>query len=413
MRILILTQWYPPEPQKLLADLAQSLSGLGHQVEVLTGFPNYPSGQLYPGYRIRFFQKEMLDAVPVVRVPLYPDHSRSSLKRVVNYVSFALAATLIGPWLVKRPQVIFVLHPPLTVGLPAWVISRLYRAPFVFNVQDLWPETLAATGMLDNSRVLALVVRVAQWVYRVSARVIVISPGFRRNLIGRGVPADKVQVVSNWVDTAHYRPVARDNTLARRYGLHDRFNVLFAGVVGRAQGLDVILKAAVLLRDLPGVQFVVAGDGVDLEELKAAAEQMNATNVVFLGRLPEAAMPGLFAIADVLLVHLKNLPLFRITIPHKILSYMSSGRPVLAAVAGDAADVVQSAEAGLVCPPEDPAALAATVRQFVRMPAQDREDMGRRGRQAAVDLYSRQRLVGEVARILAQVARVQKVAAEA
>jgi colanic acid biosynthesis glycosyl transferase WcaI len=405
MRILIVTQWYPPEPQKLLADLAQTLRALGHDVEVLTGFPNYPSGRLYPGYRVKFWQREVLDGVPLIRVPLYPDHSRSGVKRAINYLSFALAAAVIGPWLVRRPEAIFVLHPPLTIALPAWVISQVYRTRFVFNVQDLWPETLAATGMLNDKRVLALIGRVANWVYAASASVIVISPGFRRSLLARGVPSDKVHVISNWVDTEHYRPVEADPALARTHGLDGRFNIVFAGVVGRAQGLEVLLRSAALLRDLPNVQFVVLGDGVDLPELVAAAARMNVTNVKFLGRHPEGAMPSFFSLADVLLVHLKDDPLFRITIPHKILSYMASGKPVLAAVAGDAADVIRGASAGLVCPPEDPEALAATVRQFHAMTSAERETMGARARQAACESYGREHLVGEVAQVLAQSAR--------
>ena len=401
MKILILTQWYPPEPQKLLSDLAQSLQKAGHEVEVLTGFPNYPSGQLYKGYQIKWRQRESLDGVPIIRVPLYPDHSRSSWKRIVNYVSFALAATILGPWLVRRPEVIFALHPPLTIALPAWLMSRVWRIPFTYNIQDMWPETLTVTGMVDNAKVLAVVRYFANMIYRAADQLIVISPGFRQNLMEKGVPAEKIHVVSNWVDVDHYRPVNPDHTLAERYGLNGRFNVMFAGVVGRAQGMGTILTTASLLRDLPRTQFVIVGDGVELPNLKAKASQLDLSNVRFLGRHPEQAMPDILALADVLLVHLKDTKLFQITIPHKVFTYMAIGKPIIAAVAGDAAQVVRTTQAGLVCQPDDPEALAASVRQLYQMSDQERQIMGQSGRHAACALYSRERLVGEVAKILA------------
>ncbi|MBU1571284.1 MAG: glycosyltransferase, partial [Proteobacteria bacterium] len=150
MKILILTQWYPPEPALLIQELAQTLIAHGHQVTVLTGFPNYPSGQLYPGYQLRLLQRETIAGVPVVRVPLYPEHSLSGFKRALNYLSFAASATVFGWGAVSKPEVIFVYHPPLTIGLPAYLLSRLWRIPFVYNIADMWPETLRASGMLNN-----------------------------------------------------------------------------------------------------------------------------------------------------------------------------------------------------------------------------------------------------------------------
>ncbi|MBN1545602.1 MAG: glycosyltransferase, partial [Syntrophaceae bacterium] len=148
MRILILSQWYMPEPALLLQELAQTLIAQGHNVEVLTGFPNYPRGKLYPGYKVRLHQREVVAGVPVTRVPLYPNHSRSALLRVLNYCSFCLSAATLGLWVVSKPDVIFVYHPPLTIGIPSYVLSRLWRVPFVYQIQDMWPETLKATGML-------------------------------------------------------------------------------------------------------------------------------------------------------------------------------------------------------------------------------------------------------------------------
>ena len=407
MRILILTQWYPPEPAMLLQELAQSLQGLNHDVTVLTGFPNYPSGQLYPGYKVRLRQQEVLAGVPVVHVPLYPEHSRSGLRRALNYVSFALSATLLGWWKVPRPDVLFVYHPPLTIGIPAFVLSRLWRVPFVYQIQDMWPETLAATGMFSNQRLLGWIDRLARWIYAKAQAILVISPGFRQNLLDKGVPATKLHVISNWVDPSTYYRVEPDPQLAQELGLAGHFNVMFAGNMGEAQGLETIVEAARLLQDDPQAQagqqrpqFVLVGDGITLPRLQELAAQYHLSNVRFLGRYPAQDMPRLYALADTLLVHLKDDPLFRITIPHKTLAYLSSGKPILAAVAGDVADLVESIGAGVTCSPQNPPALAATIGRLQAMPASQRQAMGERGAVAAQTRFSRASLTGDIEAVL-------------
>src|SRR5579883_1656905 len=241
MRVLMLTQWYPPEPGLLQQELAQTLMDFGHEVTVLTGFPNFPSGKLYPGYRVRIVQKETIAGVRIVRVPLYPEHSHSSIKRSLNYLSFAMAAAIIGPFVVSKPDVMFVYHPPLTIGFPAYVLSRIWQVPFVYQIQDMWPETLSATGMVNNTTLLKLVGHFANWVYAKAADLCVPSPGFEANLIRKGVSPDKVHVISNWVDGQAYFLAEQDPDLAKRYGMAGRFNVMFAGIIGRAQGLGVVL----------------------------------------------------------------------------------------------------------------------------------------------------------------------------
>lgn len=403
MKILFLSQWYPPEPGLLQQELAQTLMTHGHSVTVLTGFPNFPSGELYPGYRLRLVQRETIAGVPVVRVPLYPDHSRSVIKRSLNYGSFALSAAVLGRGVVSKPDVIFVYHPPLTVGLPAYVLSRLWRVPFVYQIQDMWPETLSATGMLTNKHILRTVGLFAKWVYSKADALCVTSPGFRANLIRKRVPASKVHVIPNWVDPESYYVADSDPELAAKTGLNGRFNVMFAGIMGEAQGLEVVLEAAELLRDLEEVQFVLVGDGVASPRLEAAARDRGIDNVSFLGRYPQESMPGLYALADVLLVHLRDDPLFRITIPHKILTYMASAKPILAAVAGDAADVVTEAGAGIACPPGDPEALACAVRRLYHSDRTELQRMGKKGREAAEKVYSREYVVRYVEEVLQDV----------
>ena len=367
---------------------------------MLTGFPNYPSGQLYPGYQLRLLQRETIAGVPVVRVPLYPEHSLSGFKRALNYLSFAASATVFGWGAVSKPEVIFVYHPPLTIGLPAYLLSRLWRIPFVYNIADMWPETLRASGMLNNDITLKLIGSFADRVYKWSKAICVISPGFRANLISKGVPEDKIHVISNWVDTDAYCPAVPDTAKKIKLCLHGRFNVMFAGNIGEGQGLETIVVAAQLLQNCPDVQFVIVGDGIALPRLKEAAEAQNVKNIRFLGRYQAEDMPGLYALADVLLIHLKDDPLFQITIPHKVFAYMASCKPILVAVRGDAANIVMEAHAGLSCAPGDPHALAETIRHFSKMTRGTLQEMGKRGLDAARTKYSREYLVSQIEKVL-------------
>lgn len=407
MRIILLTQWYPPEPQKILSDLAGSLQNAGHEVTVLTGFPNYPEGKIYPGYRMRPLQREVLEGIPVLRIPIYPDHSSRAVKRSLNYLSFAASAAFIGPWVAPRADLIYVVgNPPLGAG--AAFLGRILRMPFVVEIQDIWPESLLSTSMVRNRMALGAVDRLAKFVYRRAAAIRVISPGFRRNLIAKGVPDEKISVISNWVDTDFYRPLPPDEKRAAEFGFAGRFNILFAGMMGAAQGLENVILAAEELRDLPEVQFVFLGDGTAFESLRSMTVEKKLENVRFLGRHPQKSMPDFFALADAMLLNLTADPLFEITIPHKIYAYMSSGKPILGALAGDPADVVTSSQAGFVSPPGDPRALAQIVRRLYSMTIEDRRRLGENGRTAVLERFGRTTIVRQIAGMLENVLERQR-----
>jgi glycosyltransferase involved in cell wall biosynthesis len=409
MWLLTLSQWYDPEPNFKGLALATALQAKGHTVTAITGFPNYPSGKIYHDYRLRWRQWETMNGVRVLRVPLYPDHSYSGVKRILNYFSFALSASTLGAALCGPADVMWVYHPPLTVGIPAWWIGLLRRIPFVYEVQDLWPETLAATGMFRSAAAASWMNRLAQFVYRRAAAITVISPGFKRNLIAKGVPAEKIHVIPNWADEELYRPVARDESLAFESGLANRFNIMFAGNIGAAQVLETVLEAAELLRDLPRAQFVLIGDGVSVKALRQATQERGLSNVRWIDRQPAERMPHWFALADVMLVHLKRDPLFEITIPSKTMAYLACGRPILCAVAGDTADLVRSAGAGITCAPQDSAALAQAVRALYAMSCEQREAMGEAGRRAFLENYTQSVLVNRYEALFKDVvARAQK-----
>jgi glycosyltransferase involved in cell wall biosynthesis len=306
----------------------------------------------------------------------------------------------LGPALSPRVDIIHVIHPPLTIGFAAWTISRWHRVPFTYEIQDMWPETLVATGMVRQAWILKLIGWFALWVYSRATCIRVISPGFRRNLLSKGVSPSKVHVISNWVDTDFYRPVPSDRRVMERLGFTCKFVVLYAGTIGPAQGLDCIVEAAGQLCDLPDVFFAVFGEGIDRELLATKASARGLNNIRFYGFWPPDQMPGIYALADVLLIHLRDNPLFQITIPHKTFVYMAVGKPVLAAVSGDVADVITTAKAGITCAPDRPEALAESVRKLRAMSHEELTQMGLNGRSAAETSFGRKQLVASVASML-------------
>lgn len=389
MKILLLTQWFDPEPAFKGLAFARALREQGHDVQVITGFPNYPGGNVYPGYRIKWLQREMMDGVQIDRVPLYPSHDGSAIGRALNYISFAAASCLFGIFAARRADVIYAYHPPLTVGMSAALIGFFRRTPVVYDIQDMWPDTLKATGMLNNPKTLALIARICQWVYGRAAALVVLSPGFKRLLLERGVADSKVSVIYNWCDAAALtRPQSSDMPASMKH----RFNVVFAGTMGKAQALDAVLMAALIVGPAnKDVQFVFVGGGLEVDHLKEVAKAKALGNVLFLPRMPMSEVGQILAASDVLLVHLRDDPLFAITVPSKTQAYMAVGKPVLMAVCGDAAELVSTAGCGVVVPPEDSAAIAAAVIRFASMPRDELLAMGRRGsayyeRELAIDV---------------------------
>lgn len=382
MRILLLTQLFQPEPNHLKGlTFAKELAKRGHEVEVLTGFPNYPGGEVYPGYKVRLQTREMMEGVSVTRVALYPSHDDSGFRRFLCYASFGISASLLGPFLVKRPDVIHVYQGPATLALAAIVLRLWHRTPFVLDVQDLWPESVISSGMLKFPGGVPLLERWCRLSYRLASRVVVLSEGYKAALEKRGCEGGKIDVVRNWSDESQSRGVAGNPAVAERLSLSGYFNVLFAGTMGKVQALDAVIHAASLLKEThPDVQFVFVGGGVDVDRLKGLAEEEKASNVRFVPRQPASEIGGILAVADALLIHLKDDDLGRIGIPQKTQAYLAAGKPIVMAVRGEAADLVHQAGAGILCEPENPESIADAVRKLRAMPPQERSVLGESGR---------------------------------
>lgn len=375
-RILLITQWFDPEPTFKGILFAKELVSRGFEVEVITGFPNYPGGTLYDGYRVKVIQKEVIDGVLVTRVPLFPSHDKGKLGRVFNYLSFALSSLIYGLFFSKRVDVIYAYHPPLTVGISALIIKLFRRVPVVLDIQDMWPDTLKATGMISNSRLLGFVSKVCNLIYSGVTKIVVLSPGFKDLLIARGVPEYKIKIIYNWADEKVLRNTARE--MPGELATIEGFKILFAGNVGQAQGLNVVLDAALLVKDdVPKLHFLVLGRGLQLDDLKRRAIDLNLDNVHFLAAVRMEEVGGFLGSADALLIHLNTDPLFKITIPGKTQAYMAVGKPIIIGVSGDASNLVLRANCGVCFEPENSVALAEAAKSLVLLDPTDIQSLGK------------------------------------
>lgn len=392
MRVLILSQYYHPEPIPKPVELAHALREVGDDVTVITGFPDYPSGVLYPGYRLSLFRREQIDGIRVFRTFEYPYHGTRAIGRFANYMSFMLSAPL-GALRGPPADVMYVWHPPLTVGVAAWMIARLRGVPFVYDVQDIWPEAAVLSGLLKPGLVVRCLSWLERFVYRRADHILVVTEGARQNLISKGVAADKVTAVPHWFEPALFDSEQTDRAQTRReFGWDGKFVAVFAGNLGLVQGLETIVRAAERLREDPRIRVAFVGDGADRARIVGLVASLKLeASVQFVERQPMERMPAIMAAADALLVHLKWSELSNYVIPTKTLAYLASGKPIVMAMHGAAADLVRDAKCGCLVSPEDPAALAEGIRKLAAAPVAERERMGLAGRD-----YLRQHLARNV-----------------
>ena len=398
MKILIVTQYFWPENFRI-NDLAVGLKDRGHDVEVLTGMPNYPGGQLFPGYGGFLPATQSFQGIPVNRVPLVPRGARRNWRLAANYASFALSASVIGPLRCRgKIDAIFVYEPsPVTVAIPGIVLRTLKSAPMLFWVQDLWPESLSATGAIHSPWTLRLVQRLVNFIYRRCDLVLVSSKGFKNHVLSSGISEDCIAYLPNWAEEL-YRPLA-ETPASVQAEMPGGFKVMFGGNIGSAQSFETIIGAAERLRQHPDIQWVVLGDG---NMRPWVADRIRALGLErqfhLLGQRPMDVMPAYFSAADALLVTLRADPVFTLTVPSKIQSYLACGKPIIAAINGEGADIVIESGAGIGCPAENPDKLAQAVLSLYRKPEHERHAMGRRGRAFFETNFEREMLLSQLER---------------
>lgn len=380
MRILILSQYCFPETDMKSLPLAKDLQSKGYEVEILTGYPNQPTGKLFPGYSMKLFFSEYIDGIKINRVPLYINHSKSKFKRVMNYLSFTISACLIGVWMVKKPRIIYTYHGPATIAIPAIFLKFIYRSKIFYDINDYWPDTLEATGMIRSKSILKMVGAFCTLSYKFFDKINAVTNGFKKKLLDVGVPESKITVVYNWslpMDSKHssefdkYSPIFDKN-----------FTIIYAGNIGLAQSLGVLIEAVLKLKEnnIGGIKILLLGDGTQKQYLCDEVVKHDIGDYIsFTGSIPAKNVGEFLLAADILLLHLKNDPLFEITLPSKLGSYFSLGKPVLCGVPGESSDIVKNINAGLCFFPDDSEDLYSKIILSMGLEKSELERMGING----------------------------------
>jgi glycosyltransferase involved in cell wall biosynthesis len=403
LRVTFLTHYFPPEvgpAQVRLFELAKRLIAAGKTVTVVTGFPNYPTGVIAPGYGGKMFMEDRVDGIRVLRTWVLATRGRGFLSRILNYLSFPVFS-LLAIRTLGRTDVIYVQSPPLFTGLAALWFSRLKRAPFIFNVSDIWPQSAVELGVLRNRFAIRLSEVLERHIYRRAARITVPTPGILERLAARGVPREKLFLLTNGVDTAAYQVGAPDRELANRLGLDGHKVFMYAGLHGLAQGLDVILEAAKLTHN-PDILYVLVGDGAEKAELVAKAEAQGISNVRFLPIQPTSTLPAVLNLAYATIIPLRRLELFKAALPSKLFDSMAAGRPIVAPLWGEAAALVEAAACGVVVEPEDARAVQQAVETLAADPALAHR-LGEQGRRYVVEHFDRDDIAARLAKLLEEI----------
>ncbi|MFN3944308.1 MAG: glycosyltransferase family 4 protein [Allosphingosinicella sp.] len=403
MHILFLTDNFPPEvnaPASRTYEHCREWVKAGAEVTVVTCAPNFPKGALFDGYRNRLWQTEEMDGIRVVRVWSYISANEGFLRRTLDYVSYMVSATLAAPF-VRKADIVIGTSPQFFTAVAAYMVSRTKRIPFVFELRDLWPESIQAVGALKPSRALRALSRLEMFLYRKAAAIVSVTRSFREILMDRGVDGAKIHVVTNGSDLTRFHPLERDAALARELGVEGRFVAGYIGTHGMAHALHSLLEAARLLAGRPDgrdIVLLLVGDGAEKKALKARAEELGLANVRFVDTVPKAEIPRYWSLLDVSIIHLRKQDLFKSVIPSKMFESMAMGIPILHGVEGESADILRESGAGFTFEPENAAELAD---HLVRLAGDTalRAEAGRRGI-AAARRYDRRQLAAEMLDVL-------------
>jgi colanic acid biosynthesis glycosyl transferase WcaI len=398
MKILIVTQYFWPETFRI-NDIASSLVRRGHEVTVLTGTPNYPEGKFFKGFGWLQRRSEYFKGVKIWRVPIIPRGKGSNIQLFLNYLSYALSASLFGP-IVSPTKIDIILVfqvSPVTIGIPGLVMKKLKKAPLFFWVQDLWPESISAVGVIKpSSLLLKPIEKLVRFLYARSDRILVQSKAFESAIRIYQKDIKSFYYLPNCAEEI-YKPILPDKETAEFKQMPKGFCIMFAGNIGVAQDFDTILRTAKILEEYKNIQWVILGDGRDRIRVEQKVLALNLSKVFhFLGKYPIEKMPTYFSFADVLLVTLKKDPIFALTIPAKIQSYLACCKPIVASLDGEGSRIVEESDAGLTCNAEDPDALAAKILKMYRMPNDERNRMGEAGRKYFLTNFESEMLVSRL-----------------
>ncbi|MCM3443777.1 glycosyltransferase family 4 protein [Metabacillus halosaccharovorans] len=402
MKIVYITQHFPPEigaAQGRAYDMSSNLSNLGHDLHVLTTFPNSKPVK-------KFFKKEKVNKLTVYRSFRIRDTKTSSIRRLANYLSFMVSSCISG-LLVKRPDVIYATSPQLFQGVTGYFLSRVHRAKFVFEIRDLWVDFAELLGQFKNKKLLQLARKLESFLYKKADHIVVVTHGYKQRLIDLGVQEEKITVIPNGVNPNSLPSLKGTSPIKHQYGIEDKFLVLYAGNIGAAQGLTTIISAAEKLKDDPSVVFMFIGEGVEKQKLMESATSLNLSNVLFIDSKRKEELLDYYEAADVGIVSLKKHPLFEITIPSKVFDYMSMSTPILIGVDGEAKEIVEKHDAGFYFEPEN-ADNFVRVLKFVQSRPDKLNDIKRHVKDKLLQSFNREKQAEQLSETLINLTKSAK-----
>ena len=410
MNIVVYTHYFTPEigaPSARVFDFSKEWVEAGHGVQVVTCFPNHPTGKFYDGYRGGLYRQERLSGIRVHRHWTYVTPNRGFIKKTLGHISYIPGALLLSHRHLTKPDVVVATSPTLFAAMVgAWSGFR-YQIPFVMDVRDLWPAIFVELGVLKNPFLISLLEMLEVGLYGRAARVVTVTEAFSKNLVGRGVSSKKVHTITNGADTQFWSPLPRPMGLARKLGLNNKFVVLYIGAHGISHALSKVLDAAALIQDNPNIRFLFVGEGAEKAKLTAYAKELGLRNIQFLDPVGKEKVREFYALADVCLAPLRNISLFETFIPSKMFEIMAMGRPIIGSVAGEAADILRKSGGAFVVHPEDSEGIAHAILSLYRNPA-NTEKMALAGRRFVLQNYSRKTLAKRYLKVLEETVAVHR-----
>lgn len=402
MKILFLTQYCPPEvgaPQNRIFEFAKQLKKFGHEITILTAMPNYPKGEIFEEYKGKKVVIEELEGIKIVRTGIYATKDKSFTKRLRNYLSFTFSSVLTGSRYTDKQDAIITESPPLFLGWSGYVLSKMKKAKFVFNISDLWPESAVKLGVLHNKALIKMSTWLEEFCYRRAHAVTGQTRGIVDNIVSRGIDKNKVHLITNGVNTEFFKKENRDEEFRKELGIENKFAVCYAGIHGIAQGLQNVIEAAEILKNYDKIKFLFFGEGPEKNDLINMVKEKALTNVEFFPVQSKSKMPRIIASMDATVIPLKKLDLFKGALPSKMFEALSSELPIVLAVEGEAEKLINDAKAGITVESENSEEIAEAVLKLYNN-SELRKSLGENGRKYAIENYSRESITRKLEKIL-------------
>lgn len=401
MKILVVSQYFWPEEFRI-NDICKGLIEEGHEVDVLTAIPNYPGGEYFEGFSLLKRGEKSYEGINVRRCFCVPRGKNSKLKLIFNYISFALSSTFHIPFILKNKydKVLVYQLSPITMAIPAIILKKIKKIPMDMYILDLWPESLLSTVNIGSKKIKDIMFKFCKKIYKQADGIYITSKGFKKKLVSYGIEEEKITYLPQWAEDI-YKDAVIENDNELEQLCKDKFNILFAGNVGKAQSIDTIINAANICKENQSIQWIIVGDGSEKNICEQKVKDLNLKeNVIFLGRKPLQDMPKYYDAADALLVTLGNDELFKITVPAKVQSYMASGKPILGAISGEGKDVIEDSNCGLACEAEDYKELAQLAQQMYEMNIEEKKMLGENGIRYFKENFDREILLKKINALL-------------